>query len=43
MSAIKYLLDEHVNPRFRQALVWREPEMVVRRIGDVAIRNTQNA
>ncbi|PKO20967.1 MAG: hypothetical protein CVU38_17290 [Chloroflexi bacterium HGW-Chloroflexi-1] len=35
MSTIKYLLDEHVNPRFRKALVRREPEMVVWCIGDV--------
>lgn len=34
MSAIKYLLDEHVNPRVRKALMRREAEMVVRRIGD---------
>jgi hypothetical protein len=37
MSTIKYLLDEHVNPRLRTALVRREPDMKVRRIGDVGV------
>jgi len=37
MSSIKYLLDEHVNPRFRMALVRREPDLPVRRIGDIGV------
>lgn len=36
MTVIKYLLDEHVSPRFRQALVRREHDLVVRRVGEVA-------
>ena len=43
MSVIKYLLDEHVSPRFRQAFVRREPEMVVRRIGDAGAPPIQSA
>jgi hypothetical protein len=34
MSAIKYLLDENVDPLLRKALKRREPEMVVWRVGD---------
>jgi hypothetical protein len=34
MSAIKYLLDEHVNPRLQKALRRQSPEMVVWCIGD---------
>lgn len=35
MSVIKYLLDEHVNPRCRKALIQRSPQTVVWCIGDV--------
>jgi hypothetical protein len=34
MSEIKYLLDEHVNPRLRKALKRAAPDLVVWRIGD---------
>ena len=34
MSEILYLLDEHVDPLFRTALLSREPELTVWRIGD---------
>lgn len=34
MSEIKYLLDEHVNPRLRKALKRSAPDIVVWRIGD---------
>ena len=43
MSTIKYLLDEHVNPRFRKALVRRESEMIVRCIGDVGVPPLQTS
>ncbi|MEH2338601.1 hypothetical protein [Nostoc sp.] len=33
--AIRYLLDEHLNPAYRSQLVRREPELVVRIIGDL--------
>lgn len=32
---IRYLLDEHLNPAYRFQLVRREPELVVRMIGDL--------
>ncbi len=34
MSEIKYLLDEHVNPRLRKALKQLAPDIVVWRVGD---------
>lgn len=34
MSAIKFLLDENVNPRFRKALIRRAPNMIVWIVGD---------
>jgi|SRR5262245_9850509 len=34
MSEIKYLLDEHVNPRLRKALKRLAPDIVVWRLGD---------
>lgn len=34
MSEIKYLLDEHVNPRLRKALKRLAPDIVVWRVGD---------
>lgn len=34
MSEIKYLLDEHVNPRLRKALKRSAADMVVWRVGD---------
>src|SRR5262245_34920253 len=34
MSEIKYLLDEHVNPRLRKALKRLSPDIVVWRVGD---------
>ncbi|MCI0523631.1 MAG: DUF5615 family PIN-like protein [Acidobacteria bacterium] len=34
MSEIKYLLDEHVNPRLRKALKRSAPDIVVWRVGD---------
>lgn len=37
MSAVKYLLDEHVNPRLQKALRRQSPEMVVWCIGDPGI------
>lgn len=33
--AIRYLLDEHLNPVYRSQLVRRNPELVVRIIGDL--------
>ena len=33
--AIRYLLDEHLNPMYRSQLVRRNPELVVRIIGDL--------
>lgn len=36
MSSVKYLLDEHVDPRFRRALKRYVSEMIVWCIGDVA-------
>ena len=33
MSAIKYLLDENVDPLYRTGLLRREPEIVVWRVG----------
>lgn len=33
MRAIKYLLDENVDPLFRRELLKREPELVVWRVG----------
>lgn len=35
MSSVKYLLDEHVDPRFRRALKRYASEMIVWCIGDV--------
>lgn len=35
MSARKYLLDEHINPRLKKALLRRSPDMIVWCIGDV--------
>lgn len=34
MSEIKYLLDEHVNPRLRKALKRLAPDVVIWRVGD---------
>lgn len=34
MGSIKYLLDEHVDPRLRRAIEQHSPEIVVWRIGD---------
>lgn len=34
MSQIKFLLDEHVNPRLRRAIKQISPEIVVWRVGD---------
>jgi hypothetical protein len=34
MSIHKYLLDEHVNPRFKRAVHQQNPEIVVWSIGD---------
>jgi len=34
MSEIKYLLDEHVNPRLRKAIKRSAPDIVVWRVGD---------
>src|SRR5437773_2493588 len=34
MSAIKYLLDEHVDPKLRKALERQSPDIVVWRVGD---------
>ncbi|MEH1783087.1 MAG: hypothetical protein V7K67_26220 [Nostoc sp.] len=34
LMAIRYLLDEHLNPTYRSQLVRRNPELVVRIIGD---------
>ncbi|MFB2836181.1 hypothetical protein [Floridanema evergladense] len=31
---IKYLLDEHISPIYRTQLVRRNPELIVRIIGD---------
>jgi hypothetical protein len=36
MSAIKYLLDEHVDPRLKKAIKKISPDTVVWRIGDIA-------
>lgn len=33
--AIRYLLDEHLNPAYRSHLVRRNPDLVVRIIGDL--------
>jgi Domain of unknown function (DUF5615) len=33
--AVRYLLDEHLNPAYRAQLVRREPELIVRIIGDL--------
>ncbi|MEH2179002.1 hypothetical protein [Nostoc sp.] len=35
--AIRYLLDEHLNPTYRSQLVRRNPELVVRIIGDLDV------
>lgn len=35
MSEIRYLLDEHINPRLRRALKVVAPELVVWMVGDV--------
>jgi hypothetical protein len=32
---LKYLLDEHLTPAYRTQLVRRDPELVVRIIGDL--------
>jgi hypothetical protein len=34
VSVIKYLLDEHIDPRLRRALVGRVPEVIVWIVGD---------
>lgn len=34
MSAIRYLLDEHVDPRLKAALKKIAPEIIVWRVGD---------
>jgi hypothetical protein len=34
MSEIKYLSDEHINPRLRKALKRSAPDIVVWRVGD---------
>lgn len=36
MSAIRFLLDENVDPLYRQELLRREPAMVVWRVGDIS-------
>jgi hypothetical protein len=33
--AVRYLLDEHLSPVYRAQLVRREPELIVRMIGDL--------
>ncbi|ACC84039.1 DUF5615 family PIN-like protein [Nostoc punctiforme] len=35
--AIQYLLDEHLSPTYRSQLVRRNPELVVRIIGDLDV------
>ncbi|MHC5732352.1 MAG: DUF5615 family PIN-like protein, partial [Nostoc sp.] len=35
--AIRYLLDEHLNPAYRSQLVRRNPDLVVRIIGDLDV------
>ncbi|MEH1971601.1 hypothetical protein [Nostoc sp.] len=35
--AIRYLLDEHLSPTYRSQLVRRNPELVVRIIGDLDV------
>ncbi|MFN6514996.1 MAG: hypothetical protein RMY29_010895 [Nostoc sp. CreGUA01] len=35
--AIRYLLDEHLSPKYRSQLVRRNPELVVRIIGDLDV------
>jgi len=37
MSAIRYLLDENVDPLYRRELLRREPTLVVWRIGDISV------
>jgi hypothetical protein len=34
MKSIRYLLDENVDPLYRDELLQREPSMIVRRVGD---------
>ncbi|MCL4393528.1 MAG: DUF5615 family PIN-like protein [Chloroflexi bacterium] len=36
MSAISFLLDENVDPLYRQGLLEREPSIVVWKVGDVS-------
>jgi hypothetical protein len=37
MSVIKYLLDEHVDPRLKRTLKKLSPDTVVWRIGDIGV------
>ncbi|MDF5730793.1 MAG: DUF5615 family PIN-like protein [Rhizonema sp. PD38] len=37
LMAIRYLLDEHLNPAYRSQLVRRNPDLVVRIIGDLDV------
>ena len=36
MSAMRFLLDENVDPLYRQELLRREPSLVVWKVGDVS-------
>jgi hypothetical protein len=36
MSAIRFLLDENVDPLYRQELLRRAPAMIVWRVGDIS-------
>jgi hypothetical protein len=37
MMEIRYLLDEHANPRIRRAVIREEPSLVVRCLGDPGV------
>jgi hypothetical protein len=36
MSAIRFLLDENIDPLYRQELLRRAPAMIVWRVGDIS-------
>jgi hypothetical protein len=42
MSAMRLLLDENVDPLYRQELLRREPTLVVWRVGDIRFHFESN-
>jgi hypothetical protein len=42
VSTIRFLLDEHIDPRFRRALSLKSPDIVVWRSGDAGAPRRQS-